>query len=107
MPTPCLELEHGLNQLPLKGQVLVRPLDGPNAGLHFQGIGAAQADDDLQDEYCGVLLFYNETHVRVVAPTVNNDNTGGHIFCAGILLDFLLMFHFVEIPLYSYRLTLY
>mgnify|MGYP003573965586 CR=1 FL=1 len=78
-----MELNHGLDELPLKGKVLVRPLSGPNAGLVFEGIGSQQSDDDFDNPYCGVVFMYNSTHARVGAPTVNNGFAAGRIFCAG------------------------
>ena len=78
-----MEVHHGLNKLPVKGKVLVRPMSGENAGLSFEGSGSQQWDDDKPVTYCGVVFVYNATHVRLAAPTVNNHHATGHIFCAG------------------------
>lgn len=78
-----MELSHDLNELPVKGKVLVRPLTGPNAGLTFEGIGSQQKDDEWPVPYCGVVFFYNSTHFRVGAPTEYNNEDTGRIFCAG------------------------
>ena len=67
----------------MKGKVLVRPLDGPNAGLVFEGIGSAQTDDDRDEPYCGVVFVYNSNYVKVGAPTKSNQHDSGRIFCAG------------------------
>lgn len=78
-----LELSHGLNQFPVKGKAMVRPLSGPNAGLSFEAIGSAQCDDDYETTYCGVVFFYNDTHARIGAPTKEKTTDKGRIFCAG------------------------
>ena len=89
-----LELVHGLNELPVKGKVLVRPLDGPNAGLVFEGIGSAQRDDDVDEPYCGVVLLYNADRVKLAAPSLATDFDSGRIFCAG---------EFIYVPPFSLK----
>ena len=78
-----MEVRHGLNKQPVKGKVLVRPMSGENAGLVFEGAGSQQWDDDKPVPYCGVVFVYNVTHVRLAAPTINQNHRTGHVFCAG------------------------
>lgn len=97
-----LELYHGLDELPLKGKALVRPLSGANSGFSFEAIGSAQADDDINVTYYGVVFVYNSTHSRLGAPTgiISSrfqSSDAGRIFCAG--LSVLL---FVYLGAYNY-----
>ncbi len=74
------ELRHGLGVYPSKVKVLVKAIDGQNKGFIFEGMGAAQHDDDQQyAAYGGVIFAYNDWNVRLWAPDKNNNYDHGWI----------------------------
>jgi hypothetical protein len=72
------QLNHNLNQYPAYVKVLVRAVDGNNLGYIFEGMGAAQNDDD-GSSYGGLIFGYNQTSIRLWAPTKNNNSPYGYI----------------------------
>ncbi|XP_070555067.1 uncharacterized protein [Ptychodera flava] len=80
-------IEHNLEQQPSMVRVQYQdnnpsPVD---IGFTSDGFGSAQCDDDKAfKEYGGVVFAYDETAVRIWAPSASNVNTfGGHLFFAG------------------------
>lgn len=74
------EVVHNLGDYPSQVKVLVRAVDGPNEGFIFEGMGAAQNDDDTGAKNHGGLVFaYNQERVRLWAPDVNNNESTGRI----------------------------
>ncbi len=73
------EIEHGLGVYPSRVKVLVKAIDGANAGFIFEGSGTAQGDDDDSHQYGGVIFAYNQTEVRMWAPDKSNSNNIGSI----------------------------
>ncbi len=74
------EFTHGLGAYPSRVKVLVQAIDGNNNGFIFEGMGAAQSNDDAGlDEYGGVIFAYDETRVRLWAPDQNNGEAAGRI----------------------------
>ena len=77
------EVEHNLGDYPRAIKVLVKAVDGPNEGFIFEGSGVQHQDDEGQDEYGGVVFAYNETTVRLWAPSQNNGSPYGAIITVG------------------------
>ncbi|XP_052812036.1 uncharacterized protein LOC128239444 [Mya arenaria] len=69
-----LTIEHRLGVLPYKVEVQIRPVSGPNSGWVFKGDSAIRSDDDLNKDYGGILYFYNEEKVELIAPVKGNQN---------------------------------
>ncbi|WAR08958.1 hypothetical protein MAR_018916 [Mya arenaria] len=69
-----LTIEHGLGVLPYKVEVQIRPVSGPNSGWVFKGDSAIRSDDDLNKKYGGIVYFYNEEKVELIAPVKGNNN---------------------------------
>ncbi|WAR08961.1 hypothetical protein MAR_018919 [Mya arenaria] len=78
-----LTTEHGLGVLPYKVDVQIRPVSGPNAGWVFKGDSAILSDDDTSKFYGGILYFYNEEKVELIAPVQANDGDTGVIINTG------------------------
>ena len=76
------EVQHGLGCFPGHVKVMVKATDGSNAGFVFEGVGAAQTDDD-QDQYGGVVFAYNDSSVRIWAPSRHNGNSNGRMIFVG------------------------
>ncbi|KAL4222061.1 hypothetical protein ACF0H5_018103 [Mactra antiquata] len=76
-------IPHGLGTLPYKVDVQIRPTSGPNAGWIFTGDSAIQSDDDTVETYGGVLYFYDEINVYLLAPIKYNGKDGGVIINTG------------------------
>jgi hypothetical protein len=72
------ELTHNLNQYPTHVKVLTKAIDGNNQGFIFEGMGAAQSDDDGAN-YGGIIFAYNASKIRLWAPTINNNTSSGYI----------------------------
>lgn len=79
------EVAHNLGFYPSRVTVQVRAIDGPNAGFIFEGMGAAQSDDDgdPSSEYGGLIYAYNQQAVRLWAPDQNNALQTGRIIFVG------------------------
>ena len=76
------EISHNLGVYPKRVKVLVKAIDGPNQGFIFEGIGSAQEDDERDsNSYGGVIFAYNDSRIRLWAPTKNNDYANGSIIC--------------------------
>jgi hypothetical protein len=74
------EVVHNLGDYPSLVKVLVRAVDGANEGFIFEGLGAAQNDDDTAAKNYGGLVFaYNEERVRLWAPDRSNNESTGRI----------------------------
>jgi len=74
------EIVHGLGSYPTEVKVLVRAVDGNNLGFIFEGMGAAQSDDDaITLDHGGLIFGYNQQMVRLWAPTQNNGTSNGRI----------------------------
>lgn len=74
------EISHDLGDYPSRVKVLVKAVDGANEGFIFEGIGSAQADDDVYEKHYGGLVFaYNQNKVRLWAPDRKNDSSKGGI----------------------------
>ena len=76
------ELKHLLgvdhaNQVPKVIEVFVKAIDGNNNGFIFKAMGAAMGDDSRH--YGGLIFAYDETNVRLWAPTKNDDLNHGSI----------------------------
>ena len=65
------ELDHGLAAMPGLVKVEVKAIDGPNNGYVFEGMGTAQADDDFNEAYGGLLYGYSIDKIRLWAPKAN------------------------------------
>ncbi|KAL4221992.1 hypothetical protein ACF0H5_018038 [Mactra antiquata] len=76
-------IPHGLGTLPYKVEVQIRPTSGPNAGWIFTGDSAIQSDDDAVETYGGVLYFYDEKNVYLLAPKKGNGRDVGVIINTG------------------------
>ena len=72
------KVAHGLGEVPGRVKVMTVPTDGNNAGFVFEGVGAAQSDDD-HGEYGGVIFGYDDTHVWMWAPDKSNNRDTGYI----------------------------
>jgi len=44
-------------------------VNGPNSGYVFEAAGAAHSDDDLDKDYAGLIFAYNNSTVRLWAPS--------------------------------------
>ena len=76
-------IEHGLNDLPIKADVQIKATAGPGEEWIFTGDCVFQSEDDLNDEYGGVVYLYNETHVHLRAPKKNNNRESGVLINTG------------------------
>ena len=74
-----MEVTHNLGVYPSRVKILTRPTSGVNSGFIFEGMGAAQGDDDASSNYGGVVFAYDATRVRLWAPDRNNDSSNGYI----------------------------
>jgi len=75
-----MEVVHNLGDYPSLVKVLVRAVDGVNEGFIFEGLGAAQNDDDTAAKnYGGVVFAYNQERVRLWAPDRSNNESTGRI----------------------------
>jgi len=66
-----LVIGHHLNEMPIKVIADVKVKDG-NSEYFFQGLGAAQIDDDTEKVYGGVVVLYDVNNVILMAPKDNN-----------------------------------
>lgn len=74
------EIFHNLESYPSQVKVLVKAIDGNNAGFIFEGLGSAQNDDDGdKSQYGGVIFAYDENRIRLWAPDKNNESNQGRI----------------------------
>lgn len=74
------EITHNLGVYPSRVKVLVKAIDGPNEGFIFEGSGVQHADDDnISQNYGGVVFAYDQTRVRLWAPSFNNTADTGSI----------------------------
>lgn len=74
------EVMHSLGEYPSQVKVLTRAIGGNNAGFIFEGMGAAQNDDDTPTKHYGGLVFaYNQHMVRLWAPDMSNGESEGRI----------------------------
>ena len=69
-------IEHGLNELPAKVDVQIKSVTGADNDWIFSGASVFQADDDPSEDYGGIVYFYNETHVVLIAPKYYNNIDG-------------------------------
>ena len=60
----------------------VLAVDGLNKGFVFEGLGSAMSDDE-NDDYGGVVFAYNESLVRLWAPSQNDGTDRGRILFVG------------------------
>ena len=72
------KVTHALGGYPSRVKVLVRAVDGNNLGYVFEGIGAAQTDDDY-GEYGGLVFGYDDQEVWLWAPDKSNNQATGYI----------------------------
>lgn len=72
------ERTYGINLIPALVVVQVRALNGMNVGYVFEAQGAAQSDDDGNNEYGGVVFAYNENKVRIWAPSRHDGSKKGY-----------------------------
>ena len=76
-------IEHGLNELPVKVDVQIKSTSNSDDEWIFPGDCVLQSDDDVWDEYSGVVYLYNETHVHLRAPNKNNNKASGILVSTG------------------------
>ncbi|XP_052232683.1 uncharacterized protein LOC127845671 [Dreissena polymorpha] len=67
-----LTFPHGLGEVPLLVDVSIKSTNGPNKDFIFSAIGSQPRDDDIPQQWGGVVYFYNKSHVIVSAPTQSN-----------------------------------
>ncbi|XP_048744184.2 uncharacterized protein LOC125657564 [Ostrea edulis] len=63
-----VSVDHGLGELPLRVMIEARTEEG----WIFPGFGSAQADDDKDVPYGGVVFIYNEVNIQMYVPHRNN-----------------------------------
>jgi cysteine-rich repeat protein len=63
-------IRHGLDGFPDRVRVLVRAIDGPNAGMVFEAKGDGLSRDYYFDEYGGVVVTVTSSVVGVFPPTL-------------------------------------
>jgi hypothetical protein len=74
------EITHDLGDYPSRVKVLVRAIDGANEGFIFEGSGVQHQDDDRdKGDHGGVVFAYDQTRVRIWAPSKNNTSDYGRI----------------------------
>ena len=76
-------IEHGLNELPVKVDIQIKSTSSSEDEWIFPGDCVLQSDDDVLDEYSGVVYIYNETHVHLRAPNKNNEKASGILVSTG------------------------
>ncbi|XP_060075295.1 uncharacterized protein LOC132554984 [Ylistrum balloti] len=74
-------VEHGLNEVPIKVDVQVKPIN--TSDYVFPGLGSAQRDDDEPGTYGGVVYKYNDISVVLYVPNRNDDSSSGTIIYTG------------------------
>jgi hypothetical protein len=78
------EITHDLGDYPSRVKVLVKAIDGANEGFIFEGSGVQHEDDDRDNGYYGGVIFaYDQTRVRIWAPSKNNSFGHGRIIAIG------------------------
>lgn len=76
-------IEHKLGRYPAKVDVQIKPLSDTDNEWIFTGDSVLQSDDDTKGEYGGVVYFYNQTHVVLKTPKINNNNALGILMTTG------------------------
>ncbi|XP_045190670.2 uncharacterized protein LOC123547547 [Mercenaria mercenaria] len=69
--------KHKLGEVPLLVDVQVKSIEDPNLGLSFPAIGGCPRDDDIEEQYGGVIYIYNDEEIIVSAPIMKNEYDGG------------------------------
>jgi hypothetical protein len=76
------EVDHNLGSIPGRVQVQVLAVDGLNKGFVFEGLGSAMSDDE-NDDYGGLVFAYNESVVRLWAPSQKDGTDKGRLLFVG------------------------
>ncbi|CAG2205383.1 CSMD [Mytilus edulis] len=80
LSSKVIVISHNLREYPVKVDVQVKINEG---GLDyiFSGLGSSQRDDDLFKDYGGVIYKYNDQHIELSFPYLeNNADTGGLVY---------------------------
>ncbi|XP_062616090.1 uncharacterized protein LOC134277800, partial [Saccostrea cucullata] len=67
---------HTLNELPAKVDVQVKIIQSGKEYI-FPGLGSVPKDDDISNEYGGVVYAYNSSHVLLFIPVIKSSGGGG------------------------------
>lgn len=71
------QIVHNLNTLPEYVVVQTRPFTGMNYNFVFEAQGSVQSDDN-SDDYGGIIFAYDETDIRLWAPSKNDGTKKGY-----------------------------
>lgn len=78
----AVTIPHPLQDKPARVEVQVKVQEN-GSDVIFPASGSAQRDDDSDNDYGGVVYFYNEDHVKIFVPHINRQTNKGVIIYSG------------------------
>lgn len=75
-------IPHPLHDKPARVEVQVKVQEN-GSDVIFPASGSAQRDDDWDNDYGGVVYFYNEHHVKIFVPILDSHTNKGVIIYSG------------------------